>query len=113
MSCKAVCECADIKAPTFDNCSNHLPADPMLDCGDDESVENTNHHVGVRHQKTEDADWETIDHENGGTGRPIEPIPWTGGAKEFSVNATPEEIESFKDGKGEMSFCKTFEWDLP
>ena len=36
MSCKAVCEHADIEAPTFDSCSDHLPADPMLDCGEDE-----------------------------------------------------------------------------
>ena len=45
MSCKAVYECADIKAPTFDNCNNRLPPDPTLDCGAHEFVENNN--VGV------------------------------------------------------------------
>ena len=61
--------------------------------------------VGVEnsiYKMSEAADWEKIDKhnlpDNNNNGRPIKPIPWTGGDKEFSLKVTDVEIESFKNG---------------
>ena len=48
-----------------------------------------------------------------GSGRPIEPIEWSGRNNEFSVNITPEEIRLLMDDRREIRYEKVFEWCLP
>jgi hypothetical protein len=47
------------------------------------------------------------DDEDGG--RSIEPIEWTGGDEEFSINITDAEINTLKDKNGEIRYEKVFE----
>jgi hypothetical protein len=49
----------------------------------------------------------------GGDGRSIDPIEWTGGDEEFSVNITDAEVNTLKDEDGEIRYEKVFEWALP
>ena len=50
------------------------------------------------------ADWKEI--KGRARGRTVEPIPWSGGDEEFSVNITDEELELLKDESGDIRFYK-------
>ena len=104
MAYEAVYEYVDEGASTYDD--YHLPAEPTMEEEEEEEVVGRGNHR--RYSKTDCNDWNTVDVANGQRGRAIEPIPWTGGDEEFTVNATEEEIESFKDTKGEIRFEKLF-----
>jgi hypothetical protein len=54
--------------------------------------------------RTDPADWKEI--KGRAKGRTVEPIPWTGGDEEFSVNITDEELELLKDESGDIRFHK-------
>ena len=43
----------------------------------------------------------------------VNPIPYTDGNEEFSLNITPAEIEAMKDASGDIRFCKLMEHLLP
>ena len=110
MACSAVCDHADPDASTHDDFN--LPTEPVHEgVQEDVAVENRTYNI------TESDKWKKIDknndEDNDNEPRVIEPIPWTGESEEFTVNATPEEIESFKDDKGEISFEKILMWSLP
>ena len=42
-----------------------------------------------------------------------DPIDYTGGDEEFSVNISPEELKSLKDQASVIQFHKVLEWCLP
>jgi hypothetical protein len=46
-------------------------------------------------------------------GRTIDPIEWTGGEEEFSVNITDEEVKTLMDYSNKFRYEKVFEWCLP
>ena len=46
-------------------------------------------------------------------GRNVDPLPYTGGNEQFTLNITPEEIRGLKDGSGEIRFHKVMEFLLP
>jgi hypothetical protein len=52
-------------------------------------------------------EWSRVNDDEDG-GRSIEPIEWTGGDEEFSVNMTDAEINSLKDKNGEIRYEKVF-----
>ena len=54
--------------------------------------------------RTDPADWKEI--KGRARGRTVEPIPWSGGDEEFSVNITDEELELLKDESGDIRFHK-------
>ena len=43
----------------------------------------------------------------------MEPVPYTDGDEEFTVNITPEEVESLIDEAGDIRFSKVMEFCLP
>ena len=109
-ACTATHQCTDTEASTFEDFI--VSADPVL-----EGIEED---VGVNDavcRVTSSNQWEKIDEnnlpDNFDTARVVEPIPWTGDSKDFTIEATPEEIESFKDECGEISFKRTLMWSLP
>ena len=106
----AIYQYADSNASSFED--YNVPPEPVF-----EGVEED---VGVNNKIytiTKSADWKKIDknnlEDNNNTARAIEPIPWTGDNEEFEVKATPEEIEFFKDQRGEISFENILWWSLP
>jgi hypothetical protein len=99
MSYEAVYEYVDESASTYED--YHLPADPnmMDDNGDGIAAGDGGGGNQRRYELTQPEDWSTvdvIDVANGKRGRTIDHIPWTGRAEEFTVNATEEDIASFK-----------------
>ena len=110
MAYDAVYAYVDEGSSTYDD--YRLPADPTRE-EVDAAVEVQDDNNQRRYTATGPDDWESVDVSNGETGRPIEPLPWTGGTEEFSVNATEEEIASFKNSKGEIRFEKLLQWTLP
>jgi hypothetical protein len=46
-------------------------------------------------------EWSRVD-DDGDSGRSIDPIEWTGGDEEFSVNITDAEVNTLKDENGEI-----------
>jgi hypothetical protein len=82
---------------------NHPPLD-----GDDE-IETED---GTLYSFTPTEEWSCVDDDED-SGRSIDPIEWTGGDEEFSVNITDAEINTLKDEKGEIRYEKVFEWALP
>ena len=62
--------------------------------------------------KTNPKEWTKIN-ENGDNGRTVEPIPFTDDNEDFTVNMTPEEVESLKDEAGDIRFSKVMEFCLP
>ena len=106
MAYDAVYEYADQEASTFD--AFNLPPDAVLQPLEEEEI-------GVdaaKYKVTVGADWQKITPPNN-PGRALEPIPWTGDNEEFGVNATNEQIDTFKDRKGEIQFEKVFQWSIP
>ena len=105
---EAIYSYADEGASTFEDFVNKLYGEPVR-CGDDEFVVGNNRQ---KFSKTNKEDWSRVD--DPASGRVIEPLPWTGKEdEEFSVKATDEELESFKDSRGEIQFEKVFRWALP
>ena len=62
--------------------------------------------------KTNPKEWTKIN-ENGDNGRTVEPIPFTDDNEDFTVNMTPEEVESLKDEAGDIRFSKVMDFCLP
>ena len=56
--------------------------------------------------------WTKINN-NGDNIRIVEPVPFTDGNKDFTVNITPEEVELLKDEAGDIRFSKVMEFCLP
>ena len=44
--------------------------------------------------------------DNGDNVRIVEPVPFTDGNKDFTVNITPKEVELLKDEAGDIHFSK-------
>jgi hypothetical protein len=101
----AVCEYSNIQHSTFNQ--YQLPHLPVVE-GDDE-IETED---GTLYSLTPTDEWTQVGIE-GGDGRSIDPIEWTGGDKEFSVNIIDAEINTLKDEKGEIRYEKVFEWAFP
>jgi hypothetical protein len=57
-------------------------------------------------------EWTQVDDDDN-NGCTINPIEWTGGDEEFSVNITDEEVNTLKDDDKEIRYEKVFEWCLP
>ena len=62
--------------------------------------------------RTDPKEWTKIN-DNGDNGRTVEPIPFTDDNEDFTVNMTPEEVESLKDEAGDIHFSKVMEFCLP
>jgi hypothetical protein len=67
---------------------------------------------GMLYSLTPTEEWTQVDDDdnNGGT---IDPIEWTGGEEEFSVNITNEEVKTLMDDSNEIRYEKVFERCLP
>ena len=65
----------------------------------------------MQYKITEPSHWTKISSAH--PGRPIEPVPYTGGNEFFGVNMTDAEIERMKDEYGDIRYNKNFEWMLP
>jgi len=77
----------------------------VVEGGDDDNGEEN---VYIR---TEPGDWKM--YRNNETGhRTIEPLPYTGGNEDATVNITDEEVEEMKDANGDIRFYKIFLWSL-
>jgi hypothetical protein len=63
---------------------------------------------GTLYSLTPTGEWTRVDDDEDG-GRLIDPIEWTGGDEEFSVNITDAEINTLKDENGEIQYEKVFE----
>jgi hypothetical protein len=83
IACDSVCEYANKQHSTFNQ--YQLPYHPVL-VGDDE-IETED---GTLYSLTPTDEWTQVDED--GSGRTINPIEWTGGSEEFSVNITDEEV---------------------
>ena len=86
MAYEALYEYVDEGASTYND--YHLPADPTMDYDGDEVEAAGGRGNQRRYGLTDSEDWSTVDVANGKRGRTIDPIPWTGGAEEFSVNGS-------------------------
>ena len=107
MAHTAIHACADQEASTCGDCN--LPHPAVLEGVEEEvAVQNKTHEVTPSNKWKETNN--INDQENDNTVKVMEPVPWTGESKEFTVNATPEEIKSFKDEQGEISFCNILMW---
>jgi hypothetical protein len=102
MSYKAVCEYSNRHSSSFTDFI--LPHKPIRE-GDDQINAG-----GTRYKRSSSEEWTQVQE---GGGRSIDPIPWTGGQEEFSVNITDEEVAGLMDGKDEIRFEKVFQWCLP
>jgi hypothetical protein len=80
MTYEAVCEYSNKQHSTFNQ--YQLPYYPVL-VGDDE-IETEE---GILYWLTPTEEWNRVDHDDN-NGRTIDPIEWTGGEEEFSVNIT-------------------------
>ena len=69
-------------------------------------------HSRKTYYKTNPKEWTKIN-DNGDNGRTVEPIPFTDDNEDFTVNMTPEEVESLKDEAGDIRFSKVMEFCLP
>jgi hypothetical protein len=68
---------------------------------------------GTLYSLTPTDDWSRVDDDEDG-GRSIDPIEWTGGDEEFSVNnITDAEVNTLNDENGEIRYEKVFKWALP
>jgi hypothetical protein len=67
---------------------------------------------GTLYSLTPTDEWTRVDDDDN-NGRTIDPIEWTGGSEEFSVNITDEEVNTLKDNDKEIRYEKVFEWYLP
>ena len=106
MSYSAVCECVHHEASTHND--HNLPFQLVI-AGMEEDVA-----IGNKtHAITDKSQWKNIEENDNNIARVTEPVPWTGKSEDFTVNATPEEIESFKDQTGEISHEKILMWSLP
>ena len=74
------------------------------------SISNEEEEAHVRYMLTDPVDWTCVDD---GSGRWIDPVPYTGGNEHFTVDITDEEVVSFKDRTGDIAFNKVLEWTLP
>jgi hypothetical protein len=101
----AVCEYSNKQHSTFNQ--YQLPHLPVVE-GDDE-IETED---GTLYSLTPTDEWTRIGIE-GGDGRSIDLIEWTGGDEEFSVNIPDAEINTMKDAKDEIQYEKVFECALP
>jgi hypothetical protein len=89
MSYKAVCEYSNKHSSSFTDFI--LPHKPIRE-GDDQIDAG-----GTRYKRSSPEEWTQVQE---GGGRSIDPIPWTGGQEEFSVNITDEEV-ALKFSNGE------------
>ena len=62
--------------------------------------------------RTDPKEWTKIN-DNGDNGRTVDPIPFTDDNEDFTVNISPEEVESLKDEAGDIRFSKVMEFCLP
>jgi hypothetical protein len=102
MSYKAACEYSNKQSSLFHEFV--LPHKPIRD-GDD--VINAG---GTWYRRSSPEEWTQVQE---GEGRTIDPIPWTGGNEEFSVNITDQEVDQLRDEEKEIRFEKVFQWCLP
>jgi len=110
MAYPGILEYADQTASTYPDFDPYLTAEPVLQFGDEEgAVQQGETHF----RKTHHEHWNKIDEENPAAGRRIDPIPWTGGDKQFSVDIDRDRIEEFKDQRGEIKYEKLFIYALP
>jgi hypothetical protein len=101
----AVCEYSNRQHSTSNR--YQLPHLPVVE-GDDE-IETED---GTLYSLTPTEEWTRVGIE-GGDGRSIDPIEWTGGDEEFSVNITDVEVNTLKDENSEIGYEKVFELALP
>jgi hypothetical protein len=66
---------------------------------------------GTLYSLTPAEDWSRVSIV-GRAGRSTNPIEWTGGDEEFSVNITDEEVKTLMDDDKEIRYEKVFEWCL-
>ena len=50
---------------------------------------------------------------DGAPGHTVDPIPYTGESKEFSVKITDDEVKELMDKHGDIRYHKMLEWTLP
>ena len=85
----------------------HLQSEPAIEESDAAIYVHTWEDNHQRRYTSNDPDsWNRVDADDGDgeLGSAIDPIPKTGGTEEFTVDATEEEIASFKNSKGEIWF---------
>jgi hypothetical protein len=99
----AVCEYSNKQHSTFDQ--YQLPSELVLEGDDEIETEDV-----TLYSLTPTDEWTRVD-DDGDGGRSIDPIEWTGGNEEFSVNITDAEINTLKDEKGEIRYEKVFSKD--
>jgi hypothetical protein len=91
MAYKAVCLYSNKQSSSFsDFILPHKPiqeGDDVIDAG------------GTQYKRSSAEEWTQVQE---GDGRSIDPIPWTGGNEEFSVNITDEEVVQLMDGDKEI-----------
>jgi hypothetical protein len=102
MAYAAVCEYSDKQASSYQDFV--LPVEPIFEGGDEIDG------GGTRYKRSSPEEWTQVQE---GGGRSIDPIPWTGGDEEFSVNITDEEVDQLRDASGEIRYEKVFRYCLP
>ncbi|KAL7527968.1 hypothetical protein ACHAXR_007787 [Thalassiosira sp. AJA248-18] len=92
--------------PIEDDEASENPASSSDEESDDEGEQNN-----TIYTRTDPSEWKRI----GGRSRAhiIEPIPFTGDNKIFTINITDDELKGLKDNSGDIRFEKVFEWLLP
>jgi hypothetical protein len=101
MAYEAVCEYSNKQHSTFNR--YQLPYELVVE-GDDE-IETED---GMLYSLTPTDEWIRVNDDDS-NGRTIDPIEWTGGNEEFSLNITDEEVKTLMDDSNKIRYEKVFE----